>query len=346
MRAPERVSAATKGPQPWHVLDARQFSREWLEQVLFPLAAHLQDTPIAEVPRALAGKRLFYLFYEPSTRTRVSFEIAATVLGAQVTGMDSHEHRPDDERLEDRIKVINEYPYDFLLLRYHEEGGAARAANIARVPVINAGDGSGQHPTQALLDAYTLWRELGRIDGCRIALVGDLSYERSTNSLAFLLPRFRGLRLYLVAPQLLRMRPEVRRYLAENDVDVVETEGLREIVGELDVLYLTRAHNSRLQHAQRFERGSGVFGVDAEILSRLPAHARVLHPLPRGDELPAEFDQDPRVACFRQAGNGLFVRMALLTLLAQGNLAEPALAASKVNHSSTVAESSGNPRHL
>src|SRR5215216_2641540 len=199
-------SLMTEAPALRHILDARQFHRQWLDTVLFPRAAELQETPPARLPSPLRGKRLFYLFYEPSTRTRVSFEMAASLLGAQVTGMDSHEHRPEDERLEDRIRVLNEYPNDFLLLRYHEEGGAQRAASVSHVPVINAGDGPGQHPTQALLDAYTLWREFGRIDGLRMALVGDLSYQPSTNSLAYLLSQFTGVKLYLVSPQLLRMR--------------------------------------------------------------------------------------------------------------------------------------------
>src|SRR5207244_8451216 len=131
--------------------------------------------------------------------------------------IDSHEQYAQEERLEDRIRVLNEYPHDFLLIRYDQEGGASRAAGVSRVPVINAGDGPGQHPTQALLDAYTLWRELGRLDGLRIALVGDLSYQRSTNSLAYLLGQFCDLRVYLVSPQLLRMRDEVREHLAQSD---------------------------------------------------------------------------------------------------------------------------------
>jgi aspartate carbamoyltransferase catalytic subunit len=299
-----------------HLLDARQFNRNWLERVLFPLAAELQQTAADRLPTPLAGKRLFYLFYEPSTRTRVSFELAASMLGATVTGMDSHEHRPEDERLEDRIRVLNEYPYDLLLLRYHEEGGASRAAAVSRVPVINAGDGPGQHPTQALLDAYTLWRELGRVDNLRIALVGDLSYQRSTNSLAYLLSKFDGLRFYLVNPQLLGMREEVRDFLVNSGAQVDEVRDLREVADVLDVVYMTRAQTTRLEHAQRFEGHGGWYSVDAQVLARLPQHARVLHPLPRGPELPAELDDDARIACFRQAANGLYVRMALLDTLA------------------------------
>jgi aspartate carbamoyltransferase catalytic subunit len=300
-----------------HILDARQFSRDWLEQVLFPAALKLQQTPVPALPQVLAGKRLFYLFYEPSTRTRVSFETAVTLLGGKVVGMDSEEHRPQQERLEDRIQVLNQYLYDFILLRYHEEGGARQAATVSKAPVINAGDGSGQHPTQALLDAYTIWREVGRIDGLRVALVGDLSYERTTNSLAYLLARFRDLTLYLVAPRLLRMRPEVHDYLVAHGVQVREEQDLRAVAGEVDVVYMTRAHSARLEHAQRFESGGGSFAIDAEVLGQLSAQAIVLHPLPRGQELPAELDADPRIACFRQAQNGLFVRMALLSLLVQ-----------------------------
>jgi aspartate carbamoyltransferase catalytic subunit len=298
-----------------HVLDARQFTRDWLENVLFPLALELEQTPVDSLRHPLAGKRLFYLFYESSTRTRVSFEMAATLLGATVHGIDSHEQAADAELLEDRIRVLNDYPYHFLLLRYHEEGGARRAAAVSHVPVINAGDGPGQHPTQALLDAYTLWRELGHIDGLRIALVGDLSYQRSTNSLAFLLSQFRELTISLVNPQLLPMRNDVREHLVQAGASVEEVRDIRAIADRVDVIYVTRAQTPRLEHARRFQGEEGWYTVDADVLSRLPVGGRVLHPLPRGPELPTSVDADPRVVCFRQAANGLYVRMALLSLL-------------------------------
>jgi len=299
-----------------HILDGRQFTRDWLEGTLFPNTAELQLTHPGQLPQTLAGKRLFYLFYEPSTRTRVSFEMAAIMLGATVHGIDSQEEQVRAERLEDRVQVLNAYPFDFLLVRYHQEGGAARAAAVSNVPVINAGDGVGQHPTQALLDVYTLWRELGRIDGLRIALVGDLSYQRSTNSLAYVLALFSRLKLYLVSPQLLGMRDEVRDYLAHSGAQIEHVRDLRAIAHDVDVVYLTRAHSERLQHAQRFEDETGSYALDADVLRSLPPDARVLHPLPRGPELPAAMDNDPRIACFRQAANGLYVRMALLSLLA------------------------------
>jgi aspartate carbamoyltransferase catalytic subunit len=302
-----------------HILDARQFTREWLDRVLFPTTLQLQQSQPGRIPPALAGKRLFYLFYEQSTRTRVSFEMAATLLGGSVHGIDAQSEQARTERLEDRVRVLNEYPFDFLLLRYHEEGGAVRAAAVSHVPVINAGDGGGQHPTQALLDVYTLWRELGRLDGLRIALVGDLSYERSTNSLAYVLAQYAQLKVYLVAPRLLSMRDEVRAHLLASGAAVEDVHDLREVANELDVVYITRAHTSRIEHAQRFDSESVNFAVDRDLLARLPAEARVLHPLPRGPELPPELDDDPRIACFRQAANGLYVRMALLSLLASGS---------------------------
>ncbi len=300
-----------------HVLDARQFPRQWLDEVLFPAAAELQRTPGRRFEPTLAGKRLFYLFYEASTRTRVSFEMAATLLGASVHGIDSHEEIDLDELLEDRIRVINAYQFDFLLLRYHQEGGAARAAAVSAVPVINAGDGGGQHPTQALLDVYTLWREFGRLDGLRVALVGDLSFQRSTNSLAYLLARYSNLTLYLFSPRLLSMRQEVREYLVAAGVLVEEVRDLREVADQLDAIYVTRAQTARLQHAQRFDGDMVDYRVDREIMARLSPDARVLHPLPRGPELPTELDDDPRLACFRQSANGLYVRMALLSLLSR-----------------------------
>ena len=304
-----------------HVLYAHQFSREWLESVLFPQAADLQTIDPTSYPQTLAGKRLFYLFYEPSVRTRVSFEAAFTLLGGSVFGMDVAEHinhaEFQGERLEDRIQTINQYPYHFLLLRHHQEGGARRAAAVSRIPVISAGDGMGEHPTQALVDAYTLWRELGRVDHLNVALVGDLSYERSTTSLAYLLGAFPGVKLHLISPDLLRVREEVRVSLEERGVEFEESGDLLAVARGLDAVYMVRSHTARLEHAVRFDSRPSHYVLDAEVLSVLPAHARVLHPLPRGSELPPDFDSDERIACFRQAGNGLYVRMALLTVLAE-----------------------------
>lgn len=299
-----------------HILEAQQFSREWLESELFPLAERLARRELVD-ERPLRDRRLFWLFYEPSTRTRVSFESAMALLGGSATGLEVSTHPEElvSERLEDRIRVLNDYEYDFILLRYHQEGGARRAAAVSRVPIINAGDGAGQHPTQALLDIFTMRQELGRLDGLSIALVGDLTFERTTNSLAYLLAKFSGIRLFLVSPETLRIRSDVRDYLDRYDVRYQELRDLREVADKVDVVYMTRAHTGRLQHALRFDASEGFYSITREVLDRLPQHAIVMHPLPRGEELPPELDDDPRIACFRQARHGLAVRMALLYLL-------------------------------
>lgn len=303
-----------------HILEAQQFSREWLETELFPLAERLARRELLD-QRPLRDRRLFWLFYEPSTRTRVSFESAMALLGGSSTGLEVSTHPEElvSERLEDRIRVLNDYEYDVILLRYHQEGGARRAAAVSRVPIINAGDGAGQHPTQALLDIFTMRQELGRLDGLSIALVGDLTFERTTNSLAYLLAKFNDIRLFLVSPETLRIRSDVRDYLDRHDVRYQELRDLREIADRVDVVYMTRAHTGRLQHALRFDASEGFYSITREVLERLPQHAIVMHPLPRGEELPPELDDDPRIACFRQARHGLAVRMALLYLLQGGS---------------------------
>ncbi len=300
-----------------HVLEAQQFDRAWLEGTLFPLADRMAGLAEFGAHRLLEGRRLFWLFFEPSTRTRVSFESAIALLGGTATGIQV-DPRADlvPERLEDRVRIINGYGYDFLLLRYHQEGGARRAAAVSEAPVINAGDGPGEHPTQALLDAYTIWKELGRLEGLRVALVGDLTYERSTTSLARLLGHCGVARIDFVSPELLPVRPAIKEELDVAGVRYRELRDVRQVADDVDVLYLTRAQTERLLYAQRAEREPGHYAVDQEVLRLLPRTSIVMHPLPRGPELPPELDDDPRVACFRQARNGLHVRMALLLLLA------------------------------
>ena len=303
-----------------HILDAAQFSAEWLFEELFPRADLMRQVHLLGDSRLLTGRRMFGLFYQPSTRTRISFESAMTSLGGTVSGIEvlreAREH--DDEPLEDRVRVLASYGYDVLLIRFHEEGGARRAAEVSSVPVINAGDGDGQHPTQALLDAYTIHRELGRLEDIEVALVGDLTYERSVNSLADLLGRLPGVRLRFVSPSTLRLRPAIRDRLVAAGADFDELDDLEAVVGSADVVYLTRAHSDRMTMAQRFAQAPRSYAVDAGVLARMKERAIVLHPLPRGPELALGLEADPRVACFRQAENGLYVRMALLTLLMRG----------------------------
>jgi aspartate carbamoyltransferase catalytic subunit len=311
------VSARPSGLS--HIVDAAQFSREWLLDELFPRTDLMRQIHGLGDSRLLTGRRMFGLFYQPSTRTRISFESAMTSLGGSTSGIEvlreAREH--DDEPIEDRVRVLCSYGYDVLLIRYHEEGGAARAAAVSSVPVVNAGDGEGQHPTQALLDAYTIQRELGRLHDLEIALVGDLTYERSVNSLAELLAKIPGVRLRFVSPETLRLRPAIRQRLTQAGAEFEELDDLEAVLPTADVIYLTRAHSDRMTMAQRFATQARSYVVDQGVLARMKSNAIVLHPLPRGPELALGLESDPRVACFRQAENGLYVRMALLTLLLQ-----------------------------
>lgn len=300
-----------------HILDAAQFSASWLLDELFPRADMMRQIHALGDSRLLTGRRMFGLFFQPSTRTRVSFESAMTSLGGTFSAIDLGGEGETDEPLEDRVRVLGSYGYDFLLIRHHEEGAARRAAAASPVPVINAGDGDGQHPTQALLDAYTIRHELGRLEDMEVALVGDLTYERSVNSLAELLAKLPGVRLRFVSPSTLRLRPAIRERLAAAGARFEELEDLSEVVATADVVYITRAHSERMAMAQRFDPVGRRYAVDAEVLGRMKPSAIVLHPLPRGAELPLGVEADPRVACFRQAENGVYVRMALLTLLLQ-----------------------------
>lgn len=275
--------------------------------------------------RLMLGRRLFSLFYQPSTRTRVSFESAMTLLGGGVSGIEigREERERSDEPLEDRVRVLCSYGYDVLLIRFHEEGGAKRAAAVSTVPIINAGDGEGEHPTQALLDAYTIKRELGRLEDVEVAFVGDLTYERSVNSLAELLAKLPNIRLRFVSPTTLQIRSVVRDRLVASGISFDEVDDLTAVVETADVVYLTRAHSERMAMAQRFAAEPRSYDVTSATLSRMKSSAIVMHPLPRGPELPFGVEADSRVACFRQAENGLFVRMALLTLLLRASDAAP-----------------------
>lgn len=257
------------------------------------------------------------LFYEPSTRTRLSFEAAMLRLGGAVISSENareHSSAAKGETLEDTIRIVSGYA-DCIVVRHDQEGAAARMAAVSPAPVINGGDGAGEHPTQALLDLYTIEREIGHIDSLRIALVGDLANGRTVHSLCRMLPFYRDLQLYLVAPKTTRMRQDILEFLQAHDVHYEETEDLKGVVGEVDVLYQTRVQKERFADLAAYVEASGRYTIDRDLMLRLPARSVVLHPLPRVGEIDPAVDSDLRAAYFRQARNGLFVRMALLSLL-------------------------------
>lgn len=203
-------------------------------------------------------------------------------------------------------------------MRHFQAGSAKRAAGAASVPIINAGDGPGQHPTQALLDVYTIQREIGRLDNFRIGMVGDLANGRTVRSLAFLLSMFPGVKMYFVSPDVVRMKDDIKSYLTSVGVDWEQVDDLKAVAADVDVLYQTRIQKERFQdRPDDYERAKGKYIIDPEVMSLLPKHGVVMHPLPRVDEIVPEVDSDPRAAYFRQARNGLYVRMALLKLCLQ-----------------------------
>jgi aspartate carbamoyltransferase catalytic subunit len=217
------------------------------------------------------------------------------------------------ETIEDTARIVSAYA-DCIVMRHYEEGAAARAAALSRVPVINAGDGKGQHPTQALLDIYTIQRELGRVDNLRFVFVGDLASGRTARSLCYLLGKFRGNSAVFVAPPNLRMRDDIKKYLDRHGVSWREEEVLDAVLPEADVIYMTRIQKERIS-SEDYQAARGRYVLDEKNLHLVRPSARIMHPLPKVDEiqLPISVEQnDPRVAYFRQSENGLYARMALL----------------------------------
>jgi aspartate carbamoyltransferase catalytic subunit len=295
-----------------HVVSAAQFDRPLLD-ALFVRATALEGTR----GHSLAGRIMATLFYEPSTRTRLSFESAMLRLGGSVLGTEAahvFSSAMKGETLEDTIRMVCAYA-DVIVLRHDREGAAAQAAAVADVPVINAGDGPGEHPTQSLLDLFTIQRELGRIEGLHVAICGDLRFGRTARSLARLLALYDGVRLSFVAPDVVQVGADIRAFLEGRHVPYQLSARLDDVIATADVVYQTRVQKERFTDPAEFESARGAIRIDASTMERLPATAIVMHPLPRVDEIDPEVDADPRAAYFRQAANGVALRMALLELL-------------------------------
>lgn len=307
-----------------HVVEVGQFDRSAVER-LFGEADRLRSRPDH---RPLVGKILATIFYEPSTRTRLSFESAMLRLGGQVISTENAREFSSaikGETIEDTVRIVAGYA-DAIVIRHYELGAARRAAAVSTVPVLNAGDGPGEHPSQALLDLYTIRHELGRIDGLKIALVGDLRFGRTARSLSLLSCLTEGTELIFVSPPEVPMGPDIRDALAEHGVRFRDETDLSKVLPEVDVVYQTRIQKERFATPGEYEAARGVYVLDKSAYDRLNPNAIVLHPLPRVDEIAPEVDDDPRSAYFRQAHNGVYVRMALLesVLLAEPLLSKPA----------------------
>jgi len=299
-----------------HIVKAQQFDKPWIEG-FFGQVREMEDVAASGGSDALRRRIMATLFYQPSTRTRLSFEAAMCRLGGTVISTENAKEfssAAKGESLEDTIRVVAGYA-DVIVLRHYELGSSERAAALDAAPIINAGDGPGQHPTQALLDLCTIERELGRLEGLNVAVVGDLKYGRTVRSLAYLLSKFSGTKLYFVAPPICQIGEDIKAHLAEKNVPFEEIGALEDVIGEVDVVYQTRIQKEAFSFEElqgEYEETFRRFIITPELVARMRQEAVIMHPLPRVKEISTAVDVDRRAAYFRQAKNGLYVRMALL----------------------------------
>jgi aspartate carbamoyltransferase catalytic subunit len=295
-----------------HVIESQQFTLPLLMD-LFQRTRGMERVVARGGTLEYQNKILANLFYQPSTRTRFCFESAMYRLGGRVLSTEQASAFSSEvagEQVEDSIRIIANYS-DVIVIRHPQAGGAQRAADVSSVPVINAGDGEGgQHPTQALLDLYTIYRERPLV-GLSVAIIGELDRGRTARSLAYLLAKFDRVKIFFVAPPELQMKPDILAYLDEHGVRYELESDVGRVIGEADVIYQTRIRPERVRDEQSLRQ----YAIDSGLLGKLKSDALIMHPLPRTVELDQTVDHDPRALYFRQAANGLYVRMALLTML-------------------------------
>lgn len=292
-----------------HIIESQQFDRRFLK-MLFARADELEEGWSG----ALHGKILASLFYEPSTRTRFSFESAMLRLGGSTLSTENAREfssASKGETLEDSIRITSGYA-DVVVLRHFEADAAKRAAAAASVPIINAGCGIGQHPTQALLDLYTIQRERGTIDSTTVTMVGDLKHGRTVRSLAYLLGKFKDIRICFVAPLALQIGDDITEYLDRHNVSYAKTDRLEQGIHVADVLYQTRIQKERIADPSLYENVAPFYRIDRVYARLMRPGAILMHPLPRIDEITPDVDDLPQAVYFKQARYGLLVRMALL----------------------------------
>lgn len=296
-----------------HAISIDQFDRPTLEKLFTSADSMRELVQNNGGDSRLAHKVVAHLFYEPSTRTFSSFATATYRLGAQVIPITDVKNASvaKGETLEDTIRMLAGYS-DAIVMRHPEKGAAARAIAVSSVPIINAGDGVGEHPTQSLLDAYTIYRERGTVDGLTVTLLGDLKYGRTPHSLAKLLNQFSDITLNFVAPKALEFPADLQSELTHTPT---VTDSLGDVIATTDILYATRVQKERIDNPAEYEKIGDSYTVNQSVLDTMKSDAVIMHPLPRIDEITTEVDADPRAAYFRQAENGLYIRMALLDML-------------------------------
>lgn len=297
------------------ILSVLQFTRADLDYIFG--VAHEMREMVTRVGTfdLLKGKILANLFYEPSTRTSSSFTSAMERLGGSVIPINEVHYSSvsKGESLPDTVRTLECY-VDVIVLRHPDVGASALAAKYARKPVINAGDGVGEHPTQALLDLFTIVEELGKVDGLSVTMLGDLKYGRTVHSLARLLTLF-DVHLNYVSPEILRMPPEIISELDQKGIPQSEHFSLEPVISETDVLYVTRVQKERFEDLSAYESVRDAFVITPQTLNKAKERMIIMHPLPRVGEISMEVDDDPRAAYFRQMEYGLYVRMALLAMV-------------------------------
>jgi len=302
-----------------HILTVDQFEPKTIAKLFVSADKMKRDLSEGSSRRKLSERysdlQVCSLFYEPSTRTRVSFESAALKLGLGVVSTENaaeFSSASKGETIEDTIKVLNQYGFAAIIMRHPVTGSVAQAASVSSVPIINAGDGKGEHPTQSLLDLYTIYHEFGRLDNLSIVMGGDLRNGRTVRSLAKILSKYPNNRLSFVSIPELTMADDIKQILKKSGTEFSETDDIKSAFKGADVVYWTRLQKERLEGDKINSSG---FVIDTAAIKALPKSAIIMHPLPRVDEISAEVDADPRAKYFIQAGNGLFIRMALLELV-------------------------------
>ena len=291
-----------------HVLSAGQYTKESLEE-LFDLASKIKQNP-EKYSKAIEGKIVATMFYEPSTRTRLSFETAVLRLGGQVISTENASANSSvkkGETLKDTVRVLQKYA-DAIVIRHSDVNSATDAASVANVPILNAGSGKGEHPTQALLDMYTIREKRGKIDGVKVAILGDLVYGRTIHSLIKLLALYDNVEIYGLSKKDFMLPQEYIDFLNEKNINYTICNSFDDIPKDIDVMYHTRIQQERFEG----DFGKEEYIINKEVLSNFSENTIVLHPLPRTGEISEDIDDDPRALYFEQAGNGLYIRMGLL----------------------------------
>lgn len=297
-----------------HILSTNQFKKSEVEKILSKAIDMEKSLLKGESLKLLSDKIIACIFFEPSTRTRLSFETAALRLGARVISAENAMENSSaykGETIEDTARILSCYA-DAIVMRHPISNSVQTASTITKTPIINAGDGANQHPSQAFLDLYTIKKEHGRLDNLSIAFIGDILNSRTLRSLVPLLMMYENNIFYFVSPKELVLSQEYRKYLNDNKVNFIELDSLDEILPKVDILYMTRVQKERFSDLDEYEKVKDSFLLKVEHVNKLKNDAIILHPLPRVNEIDKDIDKDKRAAYFRQAQNGLYVRMALL----------------------------------